>query len=53
MSFEEILEENDYLGEDITQWVIESDSPCHSEVKEKFIQELYKEMNKNNGWASL
>ena len=43
-TFEEILEDNDYLGEDITDWVINSDSPSHSDVKEQFIQQLFVEM---------
>lgn len=44
--FEEVLEEYDYLGEDITDFVVNSNLPNCAELKERFIQELFKEMTK-------
>ena len=47
-TFEEVLEEYDYLSEDITEFVINSDEPKYSELKEKFIQKLFEEMFGSN-----
>ena len=40
-TFEEILEENDYLTEDLTEWIINSDEPKFAQLKEKFIAQLF------------
>ncbi|MDB4616949.1 hypothetical protein OAE23_02495 [Synechococcus sp. AH-551-E11] len=41
MSFEEIIEQEDYLYEDLTEWVINSNLPQFSELKEKFIAQMF------------
>ena len=54
LTFEEVLEGYDYLTEDITEFVINSDLPKNevtsdlcAELKEKFIEELFVEMTKD------
>ena len=48
LTFEEILEGYDYLTEDITEYVINSDLPNLAELKEKFIEELFVELSSDN-----